>query len=542
MYTSYLKRNPTLPRTTISTVLHQSRSQSLHSAPCFIPKYYDCECSTLRLQPWQNPVAMTKKKRLRISVRAKDQMEESIKDGFSVTKDPEKKGSIAGAVSLIIGTSIGSGILAIPEKTSPAGFIPSATSIITCWVFLVIEALLLAEINVNLRKKKNKDMIGTQTDGNIEIISVRTMAQETLGEWGGNVATATYMFLSYTSMIAYTSKSGEVVSHLVQLPDSVSGGIFTTIIAVLISVGGTRMTDQVNQWLTFVMIGLLATIEATSISFGDGLSVSDLSNWDKVPQTLPVIIFTLVFHDIAPVICAYLGGDLGRIRFSILFGSLVPLLFLLVWDDIALDLASNVVGFDPLELLKNEWSGMGLMIEAFSLLAVGTSLIGTLLGASQFFVEQIINLFPPFKEPFQRTEIGQNLTGNNGTGRLELAGVRDLIDKNKVNISATLIVIIPTIVLSTAVPDAFSVATDIAGGYCMMILYGAFPPMMAWAMNSRLTNQKSQIKQKSIKDEIKMVQLSGAKPVLLGMGLFSFIVVIEQFLTDVLSLNSFLFS
>lgn len=31
-----------------------------------------------------------------------------------------KKGSIAGAVALIIGTSIGSGILTLPKKTSPA--------------------------------------------------------------------------------------------------------------------------------------------------------------------------------------------------------------------------------------------------------------------------------------------------------------------------------------------------------------------------------------------------------------------------------------
>ncbi|CAD5164254.1 unnamed protein product [Musa acuminata subsp. malaccensis] len=35
-----------------------------------------------------------------------------------------------GAVSWIVGTSIGSGILALLEKTSPAGFIPSAISII----------------------------------------------------------------------------------------------------------------------------------------------------------------------------------------------------------------------------------------------------------------------------------------------------------------------------------------------------------------------------------------------------------------------------
>lgn len=32
------------------------------------------------------------------------------------------------------------------------------------------------------------------------------------------------------------------------------------------------------------------------------------------------------------------------------------------------------------------------MVETFSLLAVGTSLIGTLLGASQFFIEQMTDL------------------------------------------------------------------------------------------------------------------------------------------------------
>ncbi|XP_078152317.1 uncharacterized protein LOC144547522 isoform X2 [Carex rostrata] len=536
MYPSCFMRNPTLPTTRIFTGLHQS----LLSAPCFFPKYRGCKCSPFRSQLWQNPVGMINKKRSIMSVRARERIEESIKAGFSVTKDPEKRGSIAGAVSLIIGTSIGSGILAIPEKTSPAGFIPSATSIIICWIFLVIEALLLAEINVNLRKKRNKDIICDQNNGNIEIISIRTMAQETLGQWGGNIATATYLFLSYTSVIAYTSKSGEVVSRLVQLPDSVSGATFTMIIALLISVGGTHLTDRVNQWLTFVMIGLLALIEATSISLGGGLSVPQVENWDKVPQMVPVIIFTLVFHDIAPVICAYLGGDLGRIRFSIIFGSLVPLFFLLVWDDIALGLPSDIVGFDPLELLKTEWSGMGLMIEAFSLLAVGTSLIGTLLGASQFFVEQIINLLPPLRQPFRKTDNEDDLTGNEG--KFELATVRNFIDKSKLNISATLIVIIPSIVLSAAVPDAFSLATDFAGGYCMMILYGALPPMMAWAMHFNLADQENQIKHQNFIDGMRMSQLSGAKPVLLGMGIFSFIIVIEQFLTDILNLNSYLFS
>lgn len=52
------------------------------------------------------------------------------------------------------------------------------------------------------------------------------------------------------------------------------------------------------------------------------------------------------------VLCAYLGGDLTRIRTSILIGSVFPLLALLVWDAVALGLsatADQVV--DPVELL-----------------------------------------------------------------------------------------------------------------------------------------------------------------------------------------------
>lgn len=135
------------------------------------------------------------------------------------------------------------------------GFIPSAIAITLCWLFLVVEALILAEINVNLRKRWKKDDKEGSSD-ELEVVSLRTMAQETLGEWGGNLATVTYLFLAYTSIVAYTSKSGDVLSQLIGLPDSVSGIIFTLLLALLILLGGTRTTDRVNQWLTISMIGL----------------------------------------------------------------------------------------------------------------------------------------------------------------------------------------------------------------------------------------------------------------------------------------------
>lgn len=126
---------------------------------------------------------------------------------------------------------------------------------VVCWAFLVAEALLIAEINVHLRRKSKKDGGGA----GLEVISMKSMAQATLGEWGGNLAAAAYLFLSYTSMVAYTSKSGEVLSRAIGVPEPVSGAAFTAALALLIAAGGTGVTAQVNQVLTFFMIGTVCS-------------------------------------------------------------------------------------------------------------------------------------------------------------------------------------------------------------------------------------------------------------------------------------------
>ncbi|KAF0910581.1 hypothetical protein E2562_003017, partial [Oryza meyeriana var. granulata] len=406
-------------------------------------------------------------------------------------------------------------LLTVMQMGNWQGFVPSATCMVTCWAFLVIEALLLAEINVHLRRKKGKDV---GDGGQLEVISLKSMAQETLGEWGGNLAAAAYLFLSYTSMVAYTSKSGEVLSRVIAgVPEPVSGGAFTAALALLIAAGSTGVTDKVNQLLTFVMIGLLLTIEVSAVAFGAGLTLPANTNWEQVPATLPVIIFTLVFHDIAPVICGYLGGDLVRIRLSILVGSIVPLLSLLVWDDIALSLSTDLDGFDILDMIKTEWSYT--VVETFSLLAVGTSLIGTLLGASQFFIEQMTNLVSSSAQGHEEE----------GTHR----GAKTAVENRRLGYIAAGVVVAPTVLIASTVPNSFSIATDIAGGYCMTILYGVLPPLMAWAITSRMSDSRAGFveAEPSIGGRDN-VDLTSAKPVLVGMGVFSVLMVFEQMSQD----------
>ncbi|CAA7390431.1 unnamed protein product [Spirodela intermedia] len=452
-------------------------------------------------------------------------------------RTPEIPGTVFGAVSLIIGTSIGSGMLALPQKTSHTGFVPSAVFMAACWAFLMLEALLLAEVNVSLMReqRKNEGERG-EVGGSLEVISFRTMAEETLGGWVAHAATVAYVFLAYTSTTAYAAKAGELLSRLVGLPTSVSGTLFTLLHAALIVIGGASTTDRVNQWLTTSMLGLLVGLELAA--FGRSWSgLADVANWGQVPSTIPVIIFSLVYHDIAPVICSYLGGDLPRIRSSFLIGSVVPLLSLLIWDAIVLGFSADSGVTDPFDLFMSD--AMALMVEVFSLLAVATSLIGTLLGFSQFFQEQLRNsLSPPLAQEQRSTtdHISSREDAAGGCSPRSRRGLEDWWAGNNLNLRAMSMAVIPALLVSTTVPDVFYLATDIAGGYCMTVLYGILPPAMAWGMHARRASGRSggggrDGAHRGPKG------LSESKPALIGVGLCAFGIVIEQMLQDLSALH-----
>lgn len=61
----------------------------------------------------------------------------------------------------------------------------------------------------------------------------------------------------------------------------------------------------------------------------------------------------------------------------------------------------------------------------------------------------------------------------------------------------------------------------------MMILYSVLPPMMAWSMHFRMYDTAPQ-EAKDSTDENKKVVLSSTKTVLIGIGLFSIVIIMEQ--------------
>ena len=63
------------------------------------------------------------------------------------------------SVAILAGTAVGSGCLAIPRATTPAGVIPSSAAMTLVWVFLCFSALCIVEsVEATSRKMKREDV------------------------------------------------------------------------------------------------------------------------------------------------------------------------------------------------------------------------------------------------------------------------------------------------------------------------------------------------------------------------------------------------
>ncbi|KAK1277552.1 hypothetical protein QJS04_geneDACA003642 [Acorus gramineus] len=243
-------------------------------------------------------------------------------------------GSITSGVFLVAGTTVGAGILAIPAVTQEAGFSASAITCIFCWAYMVVTGLLIAEVNVN-----------TMCDLGSGGVSLVSMAMRTLGKAGVQVACWTYVFIHYALLVAYVSRSSDILWE--------SASFFSLVLGSICYFGRVWQVEICNGILFCKPIGEL-------------------------------------FHsNVVPVLCTNLEGDLSKVRTAIFLGTSIPLVLFLIWDAVILG-TIPAIGTngdkitDPLELLRSNSGIVGPIVEIFSFLAIATSYIGFVLGLSDF--------------------------------------------------------------------------------------------------------------------------------------------------------------
>ena len=233
-----------------------------------------------------------------------------------------------GGILLIVGTSIGGGMLALPVANAATGFWQSSLFLIACWLLMTCGALFILEVNLYLPSGKN--MI--------------SMAHATLGKPGLVIAWLSYLFLLYTLLSAYISGGSDVLGELFDKMnmhgDTWQLSILFTLAFGWVVYGGIRQVDLLNRALMFAKLGIYFIL---TLFISPYIRISNLQggNAQYITGTVMILITSFGFAIIVPNLREYFNDDIKTLKKVILIGSLIPLICYLAWDAVIIGTLPN---------------------------------------------------------------------------------------------------------------------------------------------------------------------------------------------------------
>ncbi|KTD49795.1 tryptophan/tyrosine permease [Legionella rubrilucens] len=229
------------------------------------------------------------------------------------------KSRFIGGILLVVGTSIGGGMLALPVANAATGFWQSTLFLFLCWAVMTLGALFILEANLYL--PRGKHMV--------------SMAEATLGKAGLLTAWLSYLFLLYTLLSAYISGGADIFASLfsrigLHLNEWQASLLFTLAFGAVVY-AGIRCVDLLNRGLMFGKLGvylILVVLIAPHIQ----LNYLDGGNYRYIAGSIMLLITSFGFAIIVPNLREYFNDDIKTLRRVILIGSFIPLLCYLAWD------------------------------------------------------------------------------------------------------------------------------------------------------------------------------------------------------------------
>jgi tyrosine-specific transport protein len=227
---------------------------------------------------------------------------------------------LIGSILLIVGTTIGAGMLALPIATAQLGFIGSLLLLFICWLITLASTLLLLEVNLWLPQKSH----------------LVSMAKATLGGQGELITWISYLFLLYALLCAYIAGGSDLFHSLLRafgfsIPTWATAILFTFLFGS-VAYFGIRAIDYVNRGLMCIKLGayffltvlLLPFVSPEQLTHGD-LTLTDTTAW-------MVTITSFGFAAIVPSLRVYFASDIRQLKIALLVGSFIPLICYILWD------------------------------------------------------------------------------------------------------------------------------------------------------------------------------------------------------------------
>ncbi|MGQ3892084.1 amino acid permease [Legionella sp. CNM-4043-24] len=339
-----------------------------------------------------------------------------------------------GGILLIVGTSVGGGMLALPVANVAAGFWLSSLMLILCWGIMTLGALFILEASLYLPR-------GTH---------MVSMAAATLGNPGLVLAWGSYLFLLYTLLSAYISGGADVLGSLVvtsglSLTGWQASTLFTLIFGLIVY-GGIRRVDLLNRVLMF---GKLAAFGLLTLMIAPHVNLHGLSGGSArfITGSVMILITSFGFAIIVPNLRDYFNDDLKTLKKVVLIGSLIPLLCYLAWDAV-------IIGSLPTEELTRLMSSDHSTSELAAILSdtVNSSLISS---SFNFFTSICM------------------LTAFLGVSLCLISFLADGLrveQRGWVGLALFLLTFLPPLLIVIYYPGAYLQALNYAGIFCVILL------------------------------------------------------------------------
>lgn len=301
------------------------------------------------------------------------------------------KSRITGGILLVVGTSIGGGMLALPVAAARMPFWSSSLLLIFCWVLMTFSALLILEVNLWFPNRNN--MI--------------TMALATLGKPGAFIAWLSYLLLLYALLCAYISGGTAIVQQLLVAIGFTSplwvASILFVIVFGFIVYKGIQPVDYLNRGLMITKLGALFAIIFFTLPYLHlhQLQVGQMT-WLVLGGTITIMITSFGFATIVPSLRSYFDGNIQQLRFTIIVGSLIPLICYLLWNFAILGTLPRTGSQGLLPMLEGGGSGTELtqslsyylhntsitaFAHLFTSICVLTAFLSVSLGLSDFLAD-----------------------------------------------------------------------------------------------------------------------------------------------------------
>lgn len=302
-------------------------------------------------------------------------------------------GSLFGGALIIAGTTLGAGTLAIPIISAQLGFVSSVLLMIAICALMTYTAFITIEINLYFGKG----------------INISSAAEAVLGKWGRGISTFAFLLLFYALLSAYIAGGASTIKEIlasyfdIQISNILPELLFTGILGFFVF-SCTKAVDHLNRFLFaiktvffIILVGLIfPALNRTNL-------LARPHEIGAVWAVIAVFVTSFGFHGSIPSVIDYVGLNPRRLFLTFMIGSMIPLVFYIIWECVTLG-SLPLMGEFSFQKVYENGNDVGVFISqlnlinggktinwatnGFATLAITTSFLGVAIGVLDFFAQK----------------------------------------------------------------------------------------------------------------------------------------------------------